>query len=97
MTLRVGIINYINTLPLFQGMWQQGSESNFEFYFGTPEELNIKLRNGELDLSLVSSAEYLRNKNAYILFSKYGVASRKKVMSTCFYSNLGDPSRSPLG
>jgi len=53
-SLRVGCVKYLNALPLIRG-WQ--GEVDFDY----PTALCQRLANGELDVALVSSFEFLRN------------------------------------
>jgi predicted solute-binding protein len=52
--LRVGCVKYLNARPLIRG-WQGPAE------FDHPSALCKRLANGELDVALVSSFEFLRN------------------------------------
>src|SRR5438552_16733743 len=52
--LRVGCVKYLNARPLIRG-WQAPVE------FDHPSALCKRLANGELDVALVSSFEFLRN------------------------------------
>jgi chorismate dehydratase len=53
-SLRIGCVKYLNARPLIRG-WQGHVE------FGHPAVLCQQLANGQLDLALVSSLEFLRN------------------------------------
>jgi len=52
--LRIGCVKYLNARPLIRG-WQGPAE------FDHPSALCKRLANGELDVALVSSFEFLRN------------------------------------
>src|ERR1043166_4675795 len=52
--LRIGCVKYLNARPLIRG-WQDNVE------FDHPSALCQRLANGELDVALVSSFEFLRN------------------------------------
>ena len=52
--LRIGCVKYLNARPLIRG-WPGNVE------FGHPSALCKRLANGELDVALVSSFEFLRN------------------------------------
>jgi predicted solute-binding protein len=52
--IRLGCVKYLNARPLVRG-WQGPAE------FGHPSALCKRLANGELDIALVSSFEFLRN------------------------------------
>jgi len=53
-SLRIGCVKYVNARPLIRG-WPDDVE------FDHPSEVCRRLANGELDVALVSSFEYLRN------------------------------------
>lgn len=53
-SLRIGCVEYLNARPLIQG-WSGNVD------FASPSVLCARLAQGELDIALVSSFEYLRN------------------------------------
>lgn len=86
--LKVGAIEYINTLPFFAALQAGILTPAATLYRGVPAELNRRLREGEIDLSLISSAEYLQHKNQYTLIPEFCIAAREQVLSVCLYSQL---------
>lgn len=73
--LRVGHLNFCNAIPFYRGL------SNVQLVPGVPSELNTHLRQGKLDLSLVSSFEYLSNSSLYDLIPGYCIAAEGEVRS----------------
>ena len=65
--LRVGKVNFINTLPIFYPLETGVVRHEFQIVDGTPVDLNGLLAIGELDLGLVSSVEYARRFEKYLL------------------------------
>lgn len=81
--MRVGFVNYINALPLAQAFVEGHLESKARLVLEIPSVLNGLLRREKLDVSLVSSAEYLDGN--YALLPNYGIAAEKKILSVNLY------------
>lgn len=83
--LTVGFIDYLNAFPLngaFRlGILEPNSTLN---YLPTPLRCNQLLREGTLDIGLVSSAEYLEG--SYDLLPGFGVCSYSKILSVNLYT-----------
>lgn len=82
--LNVGFVDYLNAFPL-NGAFRIGAiESNcILLSFHVPSQLNLMLRNGRLDLSQVSSLEYLER--GYALLPGLGISARSKILSVNLY------------
>ena len=78
--LRVGKVSYSNTLPLFYSL------KGFDLIEGHPSELAKKLREGEIDAGIVSSAEYFFNPEGYLVLPEISISSRGKVCSVLLLS-----------
>ncbi|MBS0622040.1 MAG: menaquinone biosynthesis protein, partial [Verrucomicrobia bacterium] len=74
--LRVGHLNFCNAIPLYTSL-----SSAVQLVGGVPSELNALLREGKLDLSLVSSFEYLSHSSLYDLLPGYCIAAEGQVRS----------------
>lgn len=84
--LNVGVIEFINTLPLFL-FWDQSSpDFNHTILRGSPQVLNQALGKNELDISLVSSAFFLDNQDQYCLANNWGIAANGPVLSVLLFS-----------
>jgi len=57
--LRIGVISFVNTLPLVRGL-EAGKGEGYELIYGPPSGLADKLRHGELDTALIPSVEFFR-------------------------------------
>jgi len=67
--LRVGKIEYLNTVPVYYGFIKgKVPAEGIEFIDDVPSELNRLLREGLLDASVISSYEYIVNQDRYLLF-----------------------------
>src|SRR5436853_166354 len=63
--IRIGSVPYLNSKVLIQGL--QASTPEYSFELGVPSLLVQKLRDGALDVALVSSIEYFRSSDYCIL------------------------------
>jgi chorismate dehydratase len=72
-SLRIGCVKYLNARPLIEG-WPG------EVEFGHPSALCKRLANGELDVALVSSFEFLRNP-IYQIVDDVSISSEGAVYS----------------
>jgi len=87
--LKVGKIEYLNTVPVYYGfLTGKVSYDSVEFVEDVPSELNRLLREGELDVSVISSYEYLVNSNRYLLLPDFSISARKRVLSVLFLSTV---------
>lgn len=89
--LRVGLINYLNCLPLRLGLEATGGLESVELVGGTPAEINAALLSGEVELGLVSSASWAYNRERLGRVGGYGIASDGKVMSVLLATRQGRP------
>lgn len=87
--LRVGFIDYLNCLPLRLGLKETGGLEGVELVGGTPAEVNAALLSGEVELGLVSSASWARNRNRLKRLEGYGIASDGPVMSVLLATRGG--------
>lgn len=81
--LKIGFMDYANVYPIFHYLLQ---DKNLEFVKGFPADLNKLMRNGEIDLSPVSSIEFARMHNLYVVHNKVCVSSIGAVKSVNIYS-----------
>lgn len=83
--LRVGVIDYINSYPLFYPMRAKKVPSSCQFIVGGPFEINDMLKKKEIDIGLISSSSYLEQRSSCILLSDYGIGAREKISSICLF------------
>lgn len=84
--LRVGAIKYINSLPYIAAIKARKVQSNITLVEGVPAELNRHLREGLLDVSFISTAEYLQNSDRYEMIGDYCIAASDQVLSVSLYT-----------
>jgi chorismate dehydratase len=89
--LRVGFIDYLNCLPLRLGLEETGGLEGVELVGGTPAESNAALLSGEVELGLVSSASWARNRDRLRKMPGYGITSDGPVMSVLLAAREGIP------
>lgn len=83
--LKIGVIDFINSYPLFYPLRFGKIPTQVEFHVGTPREVNRLLANKEVDIGLISSVAYIDNRSEYILLSDYGIGAKEKVLSVCLF------------
>jgi chorismate dehydratase len=83
---RLGRIRYINVLPIYYAIDQEWVNNGFHLVSGTPAELNHQLHQGQLDVSAISSYEYGRHCQQYLLLPQLAIATRGDVGSVLFFS-----------
>ena len=87
--LRVGKIEYLNTIPVYYGFITGVVKcEDVGFVEDVPSELNRLLREGFLDVSVVSSYEYITNWDKYLLLPDLSISAYRKVRSVLFFSKV---------
>ena len=82
---RIGHINFLNVLPLNYFYATHGAE-NFELTMGVPAFVNEKMKNGLLDVSLISSIEFARQSKNLVLVPKICIRADSDVTSIILVS-----------
>lgn len=97
--LRVGRIGFANCTPLFLALEEQGPQKGVAYVRGVPTELNAALREGAVDLSPSSSAEYLARPDLYGFLPDLSISSLGPVESVILFSRrpLNDLGGRPVG
>ncbi|MFA5505354.1 MAG: menaquinone biosynthesis protein [Vulcanimicrobiota bacterium] len=87
--LRFGVLSYVNCLPATLAL-ERGEVGQDQLILrkGTPAQLNQAIRTGELDVSVVSAAEYLENQELYHRIEEIALWCDGPVRSVCLYSQL---------
>ena len=78
----MGIVAYTNVAPLHWGLqpWETAS-----FVRGVPTELNRKLLEGEIDLTLISSYEFLQHRHQLRALPDFSIATLGPVYSVMLF------------
>ncbi len=86
--LRLGVLNVLNTLPVYYQLLQDPEPLGYLPVLGKVTELNHKLNQGEIDLSAVSSFEVARNQDLYYILPDLSVGSDGPVRSIYLFSQV---------
>lgn len=83
--LRLGELDYINALPL--GMWEpEPGAQPLQRFRSTPSRLYELLRQGQLDVSPVSSLAYWRSREELALLPDLAISAAGPVQSVTLYT-----------
>jgi chorismate dehydratase len=85
--LKIGWIDYINMYPFnFEFI---GKKPSFKYTLikGVPSKINSLIKNKKVDTGCISSAEYLENKDSYVLLDNLSISASNKVFSVAVFSN----------
>jgi chorismate dehydratase len=83
--LRVGMINFLNTIPLEMPPGTGGI--TFETVPGSPAKINRLLLSGEVDVGVISSAFFLAHRDELVRVGNLGIVSDGPAMSVGLFSN----------
>lgn len=85
-TARIGMVNFINTAPLYE-MWRQTVRRvDWQVTEAPPSVLNRMLHENELDLGFVSSQEYALHPGEYRILSDLSISATGPVGSVFLFS-----------
>ena len=85
--LRVGIVEYLNSLPLYYRLIDQEFSLPYQFVKAIPTILNQKIDQGELDVSLVSAFEYATHFEKYFVFPSMSISADGAVHSVFLFTH----------
>ena len=85
-TLRLGVVNYLNALPVHYSIIKGLFHLPCELVYGTPVELNQKISKGDIDISLVSSFEYALHSSQYYVFPQLSISADGPVRSIYLFT-----------
>jgi chorismate dehydratase len=86
MRLRLGRVRYINCEPIYYALEQGIVPADCEIHDGTPAELNQRLREGDLEVSVISVMEAALRPAAYRLLPGLAIACDGPVESVVLAS-----------
>ena len=87
-TARIGMVNYINTAPLYEVWRQTVHRADWQVTEASPAVLNRMLHANELDLGFVSSHEYALHPDQYRIMSDLSISATGPVGSVFLFSEL---------
>lgn len=83
--LQLGMMRYINTLPFRVPLLEGAIKAPFNLVLDVPTSINHSLRTGEIDLALISTAEYLQHRDLYTLLPYFSISACQEVQSVLLY------------
>lgn len=87
-TARIGMVNFINTAPLYEVWRQTVRRADWQVTEASPAELNRLLHGNRLDLGFVSSQEYALHPEQYRIMSDLSISATGRVGSVFLFSKL---------
>lgn len=84
---RLGHINYVNSLPIYDAIFENEIDFSGEIISAHPAELNKMVMQGQLDISPISSIEYARNQDQLQLLNGLCINSHGAVYSVLLASS----------
>jgi chorismate dehydratase len=90
--LRLGRVSYINTFPVEWALSRHLDADEVQEVAAVPTELNRLLSAGRLDVANVSSIEYARNSDRYVLLPSLCIGSDGAVESVQLVTQLPLPA-----
>lgn len=87
-TLKLGMVNYINTLPIVVPLKKMGGIKGWSVIEGHPSMLNQMLADGEIQAGLVSSYEYALHQPDYLLLPDLSISAVGAVKSVLLFSKM---------
>ena len=85
--LRIGMVNFINTAPMYFTWQERGNNSRWRVVEAVPSKLNRLLDDGELDLGIVSSHEYALHPDQYYVLDNLSISSSGAVGSVYLFAD----------
>jgi len=84
--MRIGRIPYINCYPVYGAIDRGVVRLEADLVDGVPTDLNRRMANGELDISVVSAVEYARDSQRYLLLPDLAISCDGPVRSVMLFS-----------
>lgn len=85
---RIGMVNYINTAPLYEPWKRRGIDKSWRVEEAPPAKLNKMLAAGELDLGFVSCIEYGMHPCLYRILPDLSISANGPVGSVFLFSKV---------
>ena len=79
-SLRISIVQYLNTAPLVRGFTHGPLRGKYELSFTVPSQCAEALRAGEVDVAIIPAIEYQRT-NGLVVLPELSISSKKRVRS----------------
>ena len=86
--VRIGMVNYINTAPLYEEWKTRTLDPEWQVTDAPPSTLNRLLADDMLDLGLVSSYEYAVRPDRYRILADLSISATGPVGSVFLFSKI---------
>jgi chorismate dehydratase len=99
MTLNIGLIDYLNTMPFHYDLAERLQDADVHFERGVPSQLNRALIAGEIDLAAISAIEAARYADDVVILPGLSIASLGAVRTVLLFSwaaDIGDLHGQPI-
>ena len=87
MRVRLGVVSYLNSRPLVEGLRTGAIDRDFELIFGVPSQCAERLHMGETDVALIPAVEIGRGRDTYRIVPNVGIISNGPVGSVFIVLN----------
>jgi chorismate dehydratase len=84
-SLRISIVEYLNTAPLVRGFTHGPQKGKYQLSFTVPSQCAEALRSGAVDIAIIPAIEYQRIDDL-VLLPELAIASKKSVRSLLLIS-----------
>ncbi len=91
MTVRVGVIDYLNVRPMYYRIEERLAGRDVEYVYGVPTTLNRMLVRGEIDIAPISAIETARHADILSIVPGLGIATLGAVKTVLLFSWVPDP------
>jgi chorismate dehydratase len=86
-TLRISVVQYLNSVPLIWGMLHGHQQGKHELQFATPANCADAVRDGKADIGIIPAIEYHRIEHLQII-AGISIASKSRVRSVLLLSKV---------
>ncbi len=86
--IRIGMVNYINTAPIYEVWKEQVRRPDWQVIEAPPSSLNRMLAADEIDLGFVSSYEYAMRPARYRILADLSISATGPVGSVFLFSTV---------
>lgn len=90
MTLNIGLIDYLNTMPFHYDLAERLQDVDVHFERGVPSQLNRALKSGEIDIAPISAIEAARYAQDVVVLPGLSIASLGAVRTVLLFSWAAD-------
>ena len=85
---RIGMVNYINTAPIYEIWKEKELPANWQIIEGQPRQLNELLLANEIDMGFVSAFAYALHPERYQIFAGLSISATGPVGSVFLFSRV---------